>query len=510
MNQVEEKFDVAIVGLGPVGSLLALFLNKAGLSVMGIDRDRDIFPLPRAVTINDEGLRIIQKIGLEDVYLENSTVIDGAEFINSEHERIGEALEAKDLITKNAWNPIRFFHQPIIDKKIRKRLMDTGKKIFLEENLINIEQKEENILIKTQNVKTNEKSYFTSKFLVGADGGSSTVGKLLSIEREDLDYNREWVVVDVKLKEQVKMSNMAAQICDPKRLATYIPGHFPYKRWEFLILDDEDRSEMEKKETIHELLDPWLKPDQYTIIRSAIYQFHSVLAKNFRINNCFLIGDAAHQTPPFMGEGMMTGYRDVANLTWKIALALKEKDSTHTLLNSYQIERKPHARFILENSAAIGKLMEAYANTKNPEDVPLELVKTGYGSFVIPPLNKGIFYSGVAIPSMKAGTIFPQPTLINEDEIVERKDYLFGDGFAIVSNQKVLLTREEENFYKRLNTKMVVLDQKLINQNKSLIEYMAISDIFVLRPDRYIFGATSDNVSFQDITNDLRKRLGIE
>ena len=76
MNQVEEKFDVAIVGLGPVGSLLALFLNKAGLSVMGIDRDRDIFPLPRAVTINDEGLRIIQKIGLEDVYLENSTVID--------------------------------------------------------------------------------------------------------------------------------------------------------------------------------------------------------------------------------------------------------------------------------------------------------------------------------------------------------------------------------------------------------------------------------------------------
>ena len=111
---------------------------------------------------------------------------------------------------------------------------------------------------------------------------------------------------------------------------------------------------------------------------------------------------------------------------------------------------------------------------------------------------------------MKAGTIFPQPTLINEDEIVEKKDYLFGDGFAIVSNQKVLLTREEENFYNRLNTKMVVLDQKLIKQNKSLIEYMAISDIFVLRPDRYIFGATSDNVSFQDITNDLRKRLGIE
>ena len=108
---MDKKFDVTIVGLGPVGSLLALLLNKAGLSVLGIDKDREIFQLPRAVTINDEGLRIMQRLGMEDIYLENSTAVDGAEFINSEHQRIGGALEVKGLFTPNAWNPLRFFHQ---------------------------------------------------------------------------------------------------------------------------------------------------------------------------------------------------------------------------------------------------------------------------------------------------------------------------------------------------------------------------------------------------------------
>ena len=507
---MDKRFDVTIVGLGPVGSLLALLLNKAGLSVLGIDKDREIFQLPRAVTINDEGLRIMQRLGMEDIYLENSTAVDGAEFINSEHQRIGGALEVKGLFTPNAWNPIRFFHQPTTDKKIRKILMDSDIEILLEEHLINIEQREELVDIQTENVKNKQESNFTSKFLVGADGSASTVRKLLSVEQEDLDYNRDWVVVDVKLKEPVEMSRLAAQICDPKRLATYIPAHLPYRRWEFLILDDEDKNEMEKRETIQKLIQPWLKPHQYTIIRSAIYQFHAVLAKDFRVNNCFLIGDAAHQSPPFMGEGMMAGYRDAANLSWKLAQSLNEKNPLHALLNSYQIERRPHAKFIVENSTAIGKLMEAYANTENPEDVSEELVKKGYGSFVIPPLYEGIFYGGKANPAMGAGSLFPQPTLIQDGLIISRKDDLFGEGFSIISKNAIKLNKEEEDFYKKLLTRIVILDEELINQNHWLSSYMEMGNIFIVRPDRYIFGASSDKVSFQDMTNDLRIRLGMD
>ena len=101
---MDKNFDVVIIGLGPVGSLLAALLNEAGLKVLGIEKDKEIFQLPRAITINDESLRIMQSAGLEHVYSENSTPVEGAEFINSEHQRIGEALKIKGLITQNAWN----------------------------------------------------------------------------------------------------------------------------------------------------------------------------------------------------------------------------------------------------------------------------------------------------------------------------------------------------------------------------------------------------------------------
>ena len=504
---MDKNFDVVIIGLGPVGSLLAALLNEEGLKVLGIEKDKEIFQLPRAITINDESLRIMQSAGLEHVYSENSTPVEGAEFINSEHQRIGEALKIKGLITQNAWNPISFFHQPTTDQNIRNILEDSEIEILLEENLIDIQQKESVVEIETENLITNKKSLFTSNFLVGADGSSSTVRNLLAIEQEDLDYNREWVVVDVKLKEEIAMSQMAAQICDPKRLATYIPAHLPYKRWEFLILDDEDKKEIEKEETIQRLIEPWLKPDQYSILRSAIYKFHAVLAKDFKVQNCFLIGDAAHQTPPFMGEGMNTGFRDASNLAWKLVLALKEKDFVTAVLNSYQTERRPHAQFIVENSVSIGKLMAAYAAAENPDDVPEELVNKGYASYIIPNLHEGLFYGGIADPSMGSGSLFPQFIEIKKNKIIKRKDNLLGSGFAIISKKEIELSREEEDFYNKLNTKIITIEEDQILQNHWLSSYMQMGETFIVRPDKYIFGCSSDRVSFQELTIDLKNRL---
>ena len=154
--------------------------------------------------------------------------------------------------------------------------------------------------------------------------------------------------------------------------------------------------------------------------------------------------------------------------------------------------------------------MEAYANSENPEDVPKELVKKGYGSFVIPPLNEGIFYGGKANSSMGSGSLFPQPTLIKDGLIISRKDDLFGEGFSIVSKNAIKLNKEEEDFYKKLLTRIVILDEELINQNHWLSSYMEMGNIFIVRPDRYIFGASSDKVAFQDTTNDLRIRLGMD
>ena len=503
-----KEYDVTLIGLGPVGSLAALLLNHYGLKVLAIDKEEKIYDLPRAVTISDQGLRIMQSLDLENIYLDNSSEVEGAGFVDKELKEIGGSMDFKGFITSNAWPPMRFFHQPYTDNAIRGALLSSNVTTLLEHELLQIKNKEKSVEVAIKNLNQNKIININSKYLIGSDGGSSKVRKLLEINQEDLNYNRDWIVVDVKLKGKNKLHNKAIQICDPKRLATYIPAHLPFRRWEFLILEGEDKYEISKESKIQEFIKPWLKPSEYEIIRTAVYQFHSVLANNFRKGNCFLMGDAAHQNPPFMGEGMNTGYRDAANLSWKIALTLLKNITSTNLLDTYEKERKPHSKFIVENSSRIGKLMEAYAKADNPDDVPQELVSSGYGSFITPNLEEGLFFKGKADDSMGAGQLFPQPTEVEESAIVKRLDILFGKGFSIVSKKKIFITDEDKKFLETLDTTFVLLKDKLIEQNPWLVSFMDYGEIFILRPDKYVFGCTSDTVTLEDLINDLRVRIG--
>ena len=254
------------------------------------------------------------------------------------------------------------------------------------------------------------------------------------------------------------------------------------------------------------MIGKWLEPDEYKIIRKAVYQFHSVIADNFRKGNCFLIGDAAHQAPPFMGEGMMSGYRDAVNLSWKIALTIKNQ-LKEDLLDSYEIERKPHSEFVVRNSAGIGELMDAYARFENPSEVPKELVQKGYGSFILPDLNKGFFYGGKADSSMGAGQIFPQPVEYIDNAIIERMDKIFGKGFSLVSMDKIDLSLEEENFLKELECNLVILEDIFVANNPWLKSFMQLGDVFVIRPDRYVYGSSNESVTVQMLLEDLKKKV---
>ena len=503
---MDKNFDAIIVGLGPVGSFMALLLENQGLEVLAIDKDKDIYNLPRAVSVSDQGLRMAQSIGLEDIYLDNSSLLGGAGFVDKNLNFIGQSIDFKSIITPNAWPPMRLFHQPFTDKAIREKLIKSNCSVLLEHKLVDIKNHKDQVEILVEDINNNKISEYKGSYLIGADGGSSKVRKSLDINQEDLDYNRDWIVIDVKLNGEKNLDDRAMQICDPERLGTYIPAHPPFKRWEFLILNEEDKIEITKDSKIHELLSPWLEPNEYEIIRKAIYQFHSVLSEEFCKGNCFLLGDAAHQNSPFMGEGMMSGYRDATNLAWKIALIIN-KGIHKNLLNTYQTERKPHAKFVVENSAGIGELMEAYAATEDPNTVPKELVAKGYGSFVLPNLQEGLFYKGKADETTGAGQLFPQPIKIKEGVISERLDSLLGNGFAFVSKKQIVLKQEDHNFMSLLDTSMVVLDQDLLDQNFWLTAFLDLGEIFLIRPDKNVFGSTSDKVSLEDLINDLRNQI---
>ena len=372
--------------------------------------------------------------------------------------------------------------------------------------LLNVKNREKDVLFTIKNLGDSTEVECTSKYLIGADGGSSSLRKLLKISQEDLHYNRDWVIVDVELTVPNRLEDKAIQVCDPERIGTFIPAHLPFRRWEFIIYEDEDKNDFNDDKKIQGLISSWLNPNEYKIIRKAIYQFHSVLAHDFRKGNCFLMGDAAHQNPPFMGEGMMSGYRDAFNLAWKISYVLNNGFSD-VLLDSYQEERRPHAKFVVENSAGIGELMEAYAQASDPNEVPKELVAKGYGSFVLPNLDEGLFYGGKALDSMAAGQLFPQIVVYENGEISERKDCLFGDGFTLISQHEISISDSHRDFLNKLNCNYLILDKEIIDSNPWVNGFLELGNTFIVRPDKYIYGCSGNDVSLEQIIEDLKIRM---
>ena len=502
---MDVKYDAIIIGLGPVGSFMALKLEKYGLKVLAIDKEKDIYPLPRAVSISDQGMRMHQSLDLENIYYKNSDAPGGAGFVDENLEFIGEPMTMKGLNTPNGWPPMRFFHQPYTDREIRNKLLNSSCDILVEHELIQINDSNKSSC-SIKNLKTNKTIDYEFKYLIGADGANSKIRELKNIKQEDLNYDRDWIIIDIELLTEKELGEFAIQICDPKRIGTFIPTHSPFKRWEFEIHDDDNVEEFSSDKNINKLLLPWLKPEEYKILRKAIYQFHSVLAEEFQKDNCFLIGDSAHQNPPFMGEGMMTGCRDAENLAWKINMDFKYK--LPNLLKNYQIERKEHARYIVENSLGIGLLMEAYAHTKNKDDVPAELVAKGYGSFIIPPLDEGIFYEGKSDSESMSGQLFPQPVKIDEGEITERCDFLLGDYFSIVSKKDIVLSDNEKKFLSSNNSKILILESELVDSNMWMSTMVQEDKVYIVRPDKYIFGSTNENVSLSNLIEDLKTRIG--
>ena len=505
---METRYDAIVIGLGPVGSFMALKLEQHGMKVLAIDKEKDIYPLPRAVSMSDQGMRMHQSLKLDNVYIRNSDIPGGAGFVDENLEFIGDPMIMKGLNTHNGWPPMQFFHQPYTDKEIREKLLNSNCDVFVEHELTDIDEAGQITKCTIRDLKNNEVLNLECSYLIGADGANSKVRELKKIEQEDLNYDRDWIIIDIELLVEKELGEFAIQICDPKRIGTFIPTYSPFKRWEFEIHDDDDIEEFSSDENIKKLLSPWLKPEEYKILRKAIYQFHSVLANEFQKDNCYLIGDAAHQNPPFMGEGMMTGCRDAENLSWKIIMDYKY-NLGESFLKNYQIERKDHARFIVENSLGIGLLMEAYAHTENIEDVPAELVAKGYGSFAIPPLNEGIFYKGKSDQTHMSGQLFPQPIKFDGSEIKERCDYLLGDNFSLISTNEIVLSKDEEDFLTSIDTKILLLDKELVESNMWMSTMIEDGKVYLVRPDKYIFGSTTEEVSLSELIEDLRTRIGL-
>ena len=347
------QFDVAIVGLGPAGAVLANLCGIAGLRTVVFERSNEPHPDPRAVHLDAEIARILQQCGFEAQLDQLLTVSAGMEYVDTDGEHLFtfEGFEREPLL---GWHEDYVFHQPDLDRMLRSGL----------ERFDHVDVRLGEAAPPVEQLTT------MARYVVACDGASSGVREQLGIELLDRGYDEDWLVVDVDLQDGVAIDlpTVIQQVCDPARLATYVPGHPPHHRFEFRIEHHDDQhTSTDALPGAWELVAPWgFTPDNSHLVRSARYRFHALMADQWRVGSVFLAGDAAHQMPPFMGQGLCSGIRDAANLAWKLAAACSGQigtpDDVDNLLDSYEHERRPHVDAVIELSIQAGRLLAGFAD----------------------------------------------------------------------------------------------------------------------------------------------------
>ena len=431
------EYEVAVVGFGPAGAIAACWLGQTGIRTLVLDKSRRIWDIPRAVAIDHEILRVLQNLGIVDKILPYTAPFGASEHFGVE----GQLIRRIDVVRPPypmGYLPTMVFSQPPVEKLLREHAAQHATvEVRLGEEVIALRQAHDHVSLELQS-DDGTKSAVTARFVIGCDGASSRIRQCLDVKLDDLGFDEPWMVVDVLVDEAslALLPGTAAQFCNPARPVTYIIGPGNHRRWEIMLLLGEEPAAMEQEQRVWELLSPWLKPGQGKLWRASCYRFHALVAQQWRKGDVFLAGDAAHQQPPFIGQGMCQGIRDVTNLAWKLNAVLRE-GAGDALLNTYAEERSRHVYTLTSRIKEIGR----HICERDPEAARLRdalLLKQGGGSAptvtrqeIVPGLEGGLLDP---LGGNATGTLFPQPWILSShgaallDDIVGHGWRLFLDG----------------------------------------------------------------------------------
>lgn len=354
---VDEDFDVIVVGYGPVGRLLALKLGRRGHRVAVIERQEQVYPLPRAVHFDDEIGRIFQSVGagpdkMSDVV---EPYDDFYEWRNAAHETILH-LDWRGA-GPSGWNVSNFFYQPGMENFLNSKVMELDSVTLLRGwEAITHTETSDRVQLQLRNA-ADERKVFSARYVIGADGANSKVRDWIGTAMTDLGYFHDWLVVDLIPSSPLQIDPPASQFCDPARPTTVVPGGPGRRRFEFMRLEHETKEELNTEARAWELLKDWgVTPDTATMERHTVYTFQARWCDQWRRGRLLLAGDSAHLMPPFAGQGMCSGLRDAANLEWKLDLVLRGL-AADEILDTYGPERSEHVRHFIDRSMQLGEVI---------------------------------------------------------------------------------------------------------------------------------------------------------
>jgi 3-(3-hydroxy-phenyl)propionate hydroxylase len=350
-----ETYDVAVIGYGPTGATAANLLGQLDLKVLVIERDPDVYGRARAISTDEEVMRIWQSVGLDERLQRDMLPDRPLTFVDAH----GVPFIDLKVSPRGAGHPPQqFLYQPAVDQVLRAGVdRFANVDVLLEHECLRVDVNDDRVELMLADLRTDTLKRVRAGYVIAADGGSSPTRGQLGVGYTGRTYSERWVVIDTKVLREWEGHDRLRFHCNPTRPTVDCPTPLGHHRWEYPAHAGELEQELLRHEAIWKVLnDQGITDDNVEILRAVIYSHHVRVADRWRVGRIFLSGDAAHAMPPWIGQGMSAGVRDAANLCWKLAAVLKGQ-ATESLLDSYQAERKPHVTELTRRACRTGRII---------------------------------------------------------------------------------------------------------------------------------------------------------
>lgn len=350
-----ENYDVAVIGYGPTGATAANLLGQLGLHVVVIERDSDIYARARAISTDEEVMRIWQSVGLADRLQHDMLPDRPLNFVGAD----GEAFIDLKIDSRGAGHPPQqFLYQPAVDQVLREGVARfPNVEILLEHECLRVYNREDGVELMLADLSTNTFKRLRASYVIAAEGGSSPTRGQLGIGYSGRTYAERWVVIDTKVLKEWDAHDRLRFHCNPAQPTVDCPTPLGHHRWEYPARAGKDDKELVSPEEVWKVLKAQgITEENVEVLRAVVYYHHVRVADRWRTGRIFLAGDAAHAMPPWIGQGMSAGVRDAANLCWKLAAVLRGQ-APEGLLASYEAERKPHVNEVTRRAVFVGRII---------------------------------------------------------------------------------------------------------------------------------------------------------
>lgn len=438
---------VVIVGAGPTGITAATLLAQYGVHTVVLDRWMDVYPQPRAVHLDDEVCRILERLGVASDFARISRPAAGLRLVDPDMKVLAQFT--RPASSRSGYPQANMFDQPELERLLRvnlKRYPSATLRGGADVTALT-ERDPGGVTVTFTDRATGRRHEVDADYLLGCDGANSLVRDHIGATMRDLNFEQRWLVVDVASSADLGQWDGVHQLCNPRRAGTFMQiGDVRY-RWEFRLLPGETAGDFDSVPALRPLIAPWiadLDDADLQIVRVAEYTFHARIAESWRRGDTFLLGDAAHLTPPFIGQGMCAGLRDGMNLAWKLAGVIRGTLPPEAL-DTYETERKAHVGKMISLALVVGRSMTAggrFGDLIRRTVVPRMDLIPGLRERLLdsttPPLPRTSLVHRNRFGGRLAGTLCPNAVV----EGGSRLDALLGNGFAVVTTRKLSGTEE--------------------------------------------------------------------